>query len=488
LAIDPNDKTDPWLLAGMYHHSDMLRNVLERYAARYTLFDPIADPGMSAMLRLIMEHFKGLHGIPPVTILKQYILQWLQTRPSLPLGHLTRVFNFVQYLDYPLSEFPKEQIQKILDATLKNAVRVEMTKKAGQPGVDIASELGKMLTDVQSTRAIKSARKYPCKAVRASLRPESRNRWGLSFLDSNDSGWGPGEMVGILGPSGGGKTIMTTMLAKAFVRKGMKVCIALYEQPLEGDVQQRILSQLAGIPISKLRTSDENLVGVEIAEEILQRMDVVEEMVGDSIVVLDMATEHSGVGGPSELIAHLKDLEKDGEMPDILIIDWLGAAVQRWDPSTMSQVVARGDFHSRAMAWLLDLRGFLNAVPVDKKKPVLVVEHQTSTNAQERPPAYKPLTTDSMEFRTFQNYMDMCYQMGTRCKESLCSWFIHGKVRRGRPMECIIQLNPEYLEVEDVSDSYSMLDGRFVDSEFKKKFCEEHKDRAEKASADMWKA
>lgn len=77
---------------------------------------------------------------------------------------------------------------------------------------------------------------------------------GVKFWDEMaGGGFTPGEVVGVLGPTGGGKTTMAVQTAIAQAQHRKNMLLVLYEQPPQGDVTERLVASALGVTVDRIR-------------------------------------------------------------------------------------------------------------------------------------------------------------------------------------------------------------------------------------------
>jgi hypothetical protein len=229
----------------------------------------------------------------------------------------------------------------------------------------------------------------------------------------------------------------------------------LYEQPLEGDIAERICTNMTGEPITSFRGKPLE----ELSEDLRNRITFAQEECGEYLTVCDMLKEGCGAGGAGEIIQHIEENIENGEKPDLVIIDWFGAMVDR-NHQFHPEVPADLRYRVLGTNILADLNAYAEA-----KKVSFLLLHQLSTEATSRPPGHRPQKTDAFEMKSFSYKMHSCSALGTMRKDNSTCWFIPDKARGSSCQDTIIQLQGELMRFISVHNQYKISNNRFVPAE-----------------------
>jgi hypothetical protein len=242
---------------------------------------------------------------------------------------------------------------------------------------------------------------HPFKDRTKLLRKKTRIPTGVKVIDSIlQGGIVPGEHLGILGPSGGGKSIIANQLICNFAIRKMDTMIIQFEQSIEGDIAERMFAYLTGRPITDFRDK-----GMDLPPEVLEDINKVEHIMDH---IRCMSYVDQGVSairtGTQELIKDLQAVYDSGFKFKFLVMDWLGAAVTGFMRSSLDE----GSFFQSAEILMDDVNKWAKQHGI-----TIIWMHQTSTNVQEREPAYQPKKEDAYKFRAFCHKIEFCLQLGT---------------------------------------------------------------------------
>lgn len=189
----------------------------------------------------------------------------------------------------------------------------------------------------------RSTKINPVKAL-TPLAPESndlRTTWipepfGLDWVDELLSGGAGADELGLfLAPTGGGKTVFGLQVAIARCKLKKYVDLYLYENSLSGDISIRLLSLMTGLP----RKTFVNKEIKDLPDDVKEKIRVARETYGKYLRVYDFAHGETGCNGITDIWNNTQDAAKAGEPTSLVVVDWLGAAVQKVMYGPNSKVV-----------------------------------------------------------------------------------------------------------------------------------------------------
>lgn len=275
---------------------------------------------------------------------------------------------------------------------------------------------------------------------------------GIGFIDRlTGGGLVFGQHMGILGPSGGGKTILSIQLTCNLAIQGHNVLYLQFEQPVKGDpdIISRIYSYLSGAPV----TSFYGKTTTELDPALLAKvksMSVISSKIrcASMLDVKEEGGPQTGAGSIQDIINVIDEAIRSGFTPKVVIIDWLGAAV--------SDFMNAGDGGDQNYPIVAEhIQDVLNAYGKDHGISI-IYSHQTSTEAQNRESAYKPRKGDAYYFRAFANKLETCLQLGTATlqpDETQVCYLIVGKARGAVPNKSIVvRLNGKMARMEETKE------------------------------------
>lgn len=260
----------------------------------------------------------------------------------------------------------------------------------------------------------------PVRFMPTSVRIPTGIRWidQLSF-----GGHCAHETVGILGPTGGGKTLTATQFQIAQAWRKNNTLLVLYEQPAEGDVSERLFCQIFNDrDIDFFRNTPPKMWPLKDK----QRYRELREQFGQYVHVLDFSKGRQGLNGVTDIADAVHAMEDAGQPPKFLIIDWLWPAVRRY-------CIAHNIPLDRMRAHAGQFIDALKCLTTTSGDMISFLFHQLNTDTARASPARVPAVTDAYELRDFSFMLDTCYVIGNRDKEKNIMWLATDKNRRGAP-------------------------------------------------------
>lgn len=264
-----------------------------------------------------------------------------------------------------------------------------------------------------------------------------KDPFGIAFIDTLlDGGSLIGEVYGLLGVSGMGKSILGQQMAIEKARRRKHVAVFHYEMDLYPTVVQRIYAYLADIPRDVLKSAP---TVSQLPQQYLQKLEKAEDgFAREYLHVIDMkASRSAGAGGMQDVRAQLRELDMQGKHVEFVVIDQLMPMVKR--------AMSAGNLKIDAATQRVLMQRFVDeaivmARPNDMATSVMII-HQSSSDVKQRKAVVKPKQGESLEDRAFDNWLTYCLAIGTQDEEQRC-WCVTTKAR-GNPKDgCIVQLNP----------------------------------------------
>lgn len=278
---------------------------------------------------------------------------------------------------------------------------------------------------------------------------EPRIPTGCMFVDCLlGGGIRPKETYCLLGPTGGGKTMLSLQVACEVARQLKHVMFLSYEQPVIGDLSTRLYSYLS----NSSRKEIEGKRSEDIDPKIMRKINEQRRIVGPYLHTYNFCGTKAGFGGLDELSDQLYTECQEGRHPTLVVVDWLLPMVQRW----MARTNKRNSDDPNAVRVQVQrfADGFLKLA--DMYDTTLLITHQLSCEASQKSPANRPSWTEAAECRSLSWLMSFTLTIGVKDPSTGCCWLLASKARSLNNMEKILHLNGEYNRFDDVSHLYTV--------------------------------
>lgn len=328
-----------------------------------------------------------------------------------------------------------------------------------EPGADF-NELMTQLTNIHN-----ATRVAPMASMDQLFTPEGiefknsvRHPTGLQMIDElMGGGTAPGELYGLLGPTGGGKTTVSSMLANEIARGGQNVCLFSYETEIVPQVSNKLYGYAGKIPRDVFKHV-KSLPDLPITYRDALFKSFAEY--GSRMKMVDMKKNTSrgmGVGGVPELRAQLKMYHDNGVHIDVFIVDQLLAMVDSW-------IVAHGKDVNNRRAYLQQFTEEMrDVVQAGSMNCCGFVLHQVDNVAKKASPMRRPNKGDAAEDKSFDNNMHFCVQLGTKDNKNRC-WLAVPKAREDEESAIIVELDKTYWQFNYTPGKYSASTAGFIDN------------------------
>ena len=300
-----------------------------------------------------------------------------------------------------------------LDSRLDKLMRVYTSTRISQGQVaDVFSEAAKQFT-------------FPPK-----------DPFGIAFLDPLlDGGSSVGEVYGLLGVSGMGKSILGQQMAIEKARHRKHVAVFHYEMDLYPAVSKRLYAYLADVPKDLLAKTP---VMANLPPPYLLKLQQEEDAFArEYLHIIDMkASRSAGAGGMNDIRAQLRELDMQGKHVEFVVIDQLMPMVKR--AMVAGNMKVDSSVQRTLMQRFVD-EAIVMARPNDMATAVMVI-HQSSSDVKKRKAVIRPKQGESLEDRAFDNWLTYCLALGTQDEERRC-WCVTTKARNTQRDGFIVQLN-----------------------------------------------
>jgi RecA/RadA recombinase len=278
---------------------------------------------------------------------------------------------------------------------------------------------------------------------------EIRIATGVPFFDQLiGGGTKPGDLIGMIAPTSGGKTTLGVQLQCEVARTGRYVAYFTYEGNYHPEISRRSYGYAGHIP----RNIMQNVRDLDgIPAEHRTRLDEYLARFGKYIIPFDMVEGGNtpiGRGGVPEIRAALSHFngtpDEDGNPRhiDLVVIDQFLPLATRFnetrgaDPSKLMHVMRDQILDLNNMAEIKDLNC------------AVVLLHQKRTVEQGVSPMKKSGKGEAAEYRAFEQFQDCCIAFGTKDEKTDCFWVTGIKGRDARTDEHLVaQMDGEYYRI-----------------------------------------
>ena len=430
-------------LLAILAYPQVARSATEMLRSHISLFSSSQSPHVAMMweeyLRLRKKHVgKRISK----ALVKAELADRVQENKDMPQELLDRC-------DYILDKFgrgedipSKEEGNQLLQTMVKGDVNRKLARQISNDA-DIEEMMRTMNSAAGAMSELEAETKdenkfvfNPFKEIDKLAVHTTRLPTGINWLDEITSGGGRGgEMWLFLGPPAGGKTATSVQYSCAQSLMGNATVWATYEQSLEGDIAERIISYVTDESLDKIRDVGFN----NLPDDIQRKFWATVAGTDENLIVLDMtrrkcSTEEDpkDYGGVYSIWKQVKEMKAAGKRVRTVLIDWVGA---------MMQHIAANDHKDLSNGFrVLAEREFMIAKDMVKKEDLLAIFfHQVDSKTAHMRPIYCPDQTCAKDMHDMSNYMDLVIPLGTRDINNVC-WVSAAKSRKGNPISRTIQL------------------------------------------------
>jgi len=254
-----------------------------------------------------------------------------------------------------------------------------------------------------------------------------------------------GEIAVLLGPSGGFKTTMALDICCAMANSQEYSMYLTYEQAFhDGDLPIRILARMGDIDKNRVETVTFNQLNTDEQKRVTDAQNR-----SHYIQLLDRSTSIDRVGDISDFV---KQQERKGCKPRLLVIDQLLPWLDKWDDVTPDNVRLIGR----------EVINTLKQEVASKHGIAVIVLHQLSAALAGGSATRVPHHTDSQECKSICNWADFGIAMGNLNHDAEVMWIAASKTRRGVETKLLIKPEGGKCHLRLCDDYELSTDGKFV--------------------------
>lgn len=386
-------------------------SVRKKYVALVDRFERILETQRSAchsMEGLLSVLIRADVQVKPSYLMKMLAQHYSRLSPGDP--ELRKQYaELLQQLDES-NMFTETLCLRLLDETLQARAVRALQETVSQPRT--MQDMEKAIAAYNS--AIGTIRTNPKDEIRVwnpledmeeLLTEKPRTPTGVSIIDKLLAGGiALGEHTGILGPSGGGKSMIANMLQCNLAIRKYNTLLIQTEQTISGDITNRMYSYMTNLPLSTFIGKGMK----DIDPAVIQRIRDLKP-VWDRIRCVSTADKTAKTNRASnEVVEIIQKVMDTGFIPQFVIIDWLGKLVLDFMRGSESD---NAGFYMKAE----DLKATLNTFFRANNMSAFYL-HQTDTEAQNREPGFKPGKNNADKYRAFANDLESCLVLGTATK------------------------------------------------------------------------
>jgi KaiC/GvpD/RAD55 family RecA-like ATPase len=280
-----------------------------------------------------------------------------------------------------------------------------------------------------------------------------RNPTGATYFDLIlGGGTIPSEVYGILGPSGGGKTLMALDVSCSMAERGRRVEYFSYEQPPK-EIRPRLFSRAAGINIDDMKNREWD----ELPEAVREKITASSEKLKGNLIMHDRSSSGDSI---ADVINVVRESIANGRKPELVVLDWLWPLVLR---IAANQAGSRRNTNERTV--MQKITDDIKAIAAKYDTSILVI-NQLSIEMAKRRASKKPQWFNSAEAGSFAWLMHYCIAIGTQDEQGFC-WLVGSKARANAKTSFVVQCLGNFNRFRLPTNSMIYDDKRkeFVDSE-----------------------
>lgn len=446
------------------------------------LFDPLVFPAQA----MIWEVITRMNDVSPDKIGVVAIACELKSRNNQSADHeaLEEALNLLnEMLELADDAFIEAYAEKILSAFLAQAKKADIVKRL-QEAKNI-DELSRAVNDSAEDVAGMMTEGEPDIEMPL-LDPDTympqleKIPTGVDWIDYlSGGGHCPGEMIGILGPQGGGKTLTATSILVAQAKRERNALLITYEQGTPGDVSHRLFTRLLDDADGDLLRDYNGSLYPELRgkrvdvsffrkynrrqwpQAVTDRYNELIGRYGRYVTTLDFSkaidprsNKLNGTKGVADIDAAVQWYRNHDRKVTYLIIDWLWPAVTRWFYNQSDKRLS--DELKCATQFVYNLKQL-----TEREGLITIVFHQLDNEHARAAPNVQPNVTHALNMHSFSQVMQHCYVIGNRDKETDVMWLGNDKARTGVPQYILGKMDGA-MGVIERTDGYELSRGRFL--------------------------
>ena len=233
-------------------------SVRQKYVKLVQAPDKIVDQQRSAyhsMESLLAVLINADQNVKPEYLMKMLAQQYSRLAPAQTELRQDYI-NILEQLDNG-SMFTEDICLKLLDEAVKAKAVRELQEAVTQPGTvakmsEAIDLFNRTVSGIKTNPADEIRIWRPLDDIEELMKEYPRTPTGVAIVDKVLAGGiALGEHTGILGSSGGGKTILANMLQCNLAIRKYNTLFIQTEQTISGDIATRMYSYMLGVPVSR---------------------------------------------------------------------------------------------------------------------------------------------------------------------------------------------------------------------------------------------
>jgi len=227
-------------------------------------------------------------------------------------------------VSYGYSDFKLPYVHQILQELI-----YEKTIRSRAGWLETAEDLGDALDEMRSKYLAGTIALTPPVNIldmtnESLYQEEMRRRVNLALFQSATGGLLAGEMITIVGPTGGGKTAYATNLCVAAAESEMKALHISTEQPPKTLTAgfQGCAGRVPRDLLMRPKRDQDRMVRKRLSKRL--------KKIWRNLKVIDLSSGRCQGNGPDEVEAAIRQLISEGWKPDIVTVDWYNQIVDRY--------------------------------------------------------------------------------------------------------------------------------------------------------------
>jgi len=458
------------LLAAMLLKKDIYEHIINN--VERPIFDPGRSPVEDILIRIFIERNTELHTFLDLQIFSEYLKEDLIAEDH-PIDIQRAVFNiFDNIKDISVEAISNNILECIVKKFMEDKVTLSTQDRFSNMSLRNEGGLEDILNDslreLQNGSLNNNNNCYSQPLLTPAKFMIKNKYWatGIRFFDEDaNGGIRSNEILGFVAPSGGGKTVFALQLAMSWIKQSNNhhSLVLNYEQPVEGDVNERLLSITTNMHIDTFRGKEMHTLPQDIQDKIFRN----NKNIAKNLHVMDYSGNQGyGNEGSRSVEKALQVIDRtmlkvdqesisDELPPTLVIIDWLIPFLNRL--LSKKGKIAIGE----------DIRGegpiVMDALKVLKNKYniSILVMHQAQAALMGASSGRKPQLDDSQEWKAFPNFCERFYAVGTRNEHNIC-YFTSPKARAAETNERLVKLDGAYCRFIDAQNEFMISNNKII--------------------------